>query len=198
MQVHKFFITTRRGKVVKTVREHYLRSDIYCGLNECKQCKRGYVTSALEVRALRMTDLSRTIPSHSCRAMHRHRRWSMASICLYWTQRQFCTMAMHWRIRCSIMRLFCTQAGRCDFLTFYLFTRSSLQEVRRRSGVAYKRLHDQVFSRQAAWYIFDNEHQPDCYVEHDETKRSSEQRNRELVYAAAVWYQKHCKEVRRR
>lgn len=33
-----FVKKTRRGKVVKIVREHYLRDDIWCGSNGCKQC----------------------------------------------------------------------------------------------------------------------------------------------------------------
>ncbi|KAI9098207.1 hypothetical protein DFS34DRAFT_102905 [Phlyctochytrium arcticum] len=33
-----FIRKTRRGTVVKIVKEHYLRDDIYCGLRECKAC----------------------------------------------------------------------------------------------------------------------------------------------------------------
>ena len=34
-----FVKKTRRGKVVKIVREHYLRDDIWCGSKACTQCK---------------------------------------------------------------------------------------------------------------------------------------------------------------
>ena len=33
-----FVKKTRRGGVVKIVREHYLRDDIWCGSKECTQC----------------------------------------------------------------------------------------------------------------------------------------------------------------
>ena len=33
-----FVKKTRRGKVVKIVREHYLRDDIWCGSKACTQC----------------------------------------------------------------------------------------------------------------------------------------------------------------
>ena len=33
-----FVKKTRRGKVVKIVREHYLRDDLYCGSVGCSQC----------------------------------------------------------------------------------------------------------------------------------------------------------------
>lgn len=33
-----FLKKTRRGGVVKIVREHYLRDDIWCGAEECTQC----------------------------------------------------------------------------------------------------------------------------------------------------------------
>ena len=34
-----FLKKTRRGKVLKVVREHYLRDDIYCGSSGCSKCK---------------------------------------------------------------------------------------------------------------------------------------------------------------
>ena len=34
-----FLKKTRRGNVIKIVREHYLRDDIYCGSSSCKKCK---------------------------------------------------------------------------------------------------------------------------------------------------------------
>ena len=34
-----FVKKTRRGKVVKIVREHYLRDDIWCGSKACTQCE---------------------------------------------------------------------------------------------------------------------------------------------------------------
>ena len=34
-----FLKKTRRGNVIKVVREHYLRDDIYCGSSACKDCK---------------------------------------------------------------------------------------------------------------------------------------------------------------
>ena len=33
-----FLKKTRRGKVLKIVREHYLRDDIKCGLENCEDC----------------------------------------------------------------------------------------------------------------------------------------------------------------
>ncbi|XP_077277827.1 exosome complex exonuclease RRP44-like protein Dis3 [Temnothorax americanus] len=34
-----FFRKTKGGKIFKTVREHYLRDDIYCGFKRCTKCK---------------------------------------------------------------------------------------------------------------------------------------------------------------
>ena len=33
-----FLKKTRQGKVIKVVREHYLRDDIYCGSSACTKC----------------------------------------------------------------------------------------------------------------------------------------------------------------
>ena len=39
MLSHKTFLKkTRRGKVIKVVREHYLRDDIGCGVRGCQDC----------------------------------------------------------------------------------------------------------------------------------------------------------------
>lgn len=39
MLSHKTFLKkTRRGKVIKVVREHYLRDDIGCGIKGCGDC----------------------------------------------------------------------------------------------------------------------------------------------------------------
>ncbi|XP_057469203.1 LOW QUALITY PROTEIN: exosome complex exonuclease RRP44 homolog A-like [Actinidia eriantha] len=38
LQSKSFVRKTKQGKVVKVVREHYLRDDIYCGVSSCKVC----------------------------------------------------------------------------------------------------------------------------------------------------------------
>ncbi len=40
MLTNKSFVKkTRKGSIVKVVREHYLRDDIWCGSQACTQCK---------------------------------------------------------------------------------------------------------------------------------------------------------------
>ena len=40
MQTSKVFVKkTRTGQVLKVVREHYLRDDIWCGSEACKSCQ---------------------------------------------------------------------------------------------------------------------------------------------------------------
>lgn len=42
MLANKTFVKkTKRGAVVKVVREHYLRDDVWCGVSGCRQCKQG-------------------------------------------------------------------------------------------------------------------------------------------------------------
>ncbi|CAN6481552.1 unnamed protein product [Victoria cruziana] len=38
LQNKSFVKKTRHGRVMKVVREHYLRDDIYCGVKVCKTC----------------------------------------------------------------------------------------------------------------------------------------------------------------
>ena len=39
LKTKTFLRKTKRGSVIKIVREHYLREDIWCGLAECSVCK---------------------------------------------------------------------------------------------------------------------------------------------------------------
>jgi len=38
LKLKTFIRKTRRGKILKVVREHYLRDDLACGIAECKLC----------------------------------------------------------------------------------------------------------------------------------------------------------------
>ena len=44
-----FLKKTRRGNVIKVVREHYLRDDIYCGSSACSDCKHTLLQSDDEI-----------------------------------------------------------------------------------------------------------------------------------------------------
>ena len=46
-----FLKKTRRGNVIKIVREHYLRDDIYCGSSACTSCKHTLLSSDDEIEA---------------------------------------------------------------------------------------------------------------------------------------------------
>ncbi len=42
MLASKTFVKkTKKGSVVKVVREHYLRDDVWCGVKSCSACKQG-------------------------------------------------------------------------------------------------------------------------------------------------------------
>ena len=52
-RLHSFHRTTKKGGVVKVVREHLLRSDIACGLDGCSRCAGAIFTSKkVKVRQL--------------------------------------------------------------------------------------------------------------------------------------------------
>ena len=53
-----FLKKTRRGNVIKIVREHYLRDDIYCGSSACTNCKHTLLSSDDEIEAAGNTPTS--------------------------------------------------------------------------------------------------------------------------------------------
>ncbi|KAI0318354.1 RNB-domain-containing protein [Amylostereum chailletii] len=48
----KFFKKTAKGKVIKVIRERYLRDDVGCGISSCRECKPSHDTSLPENGAL--------------------------------------------------------------------------------------------------------------------------------------------------
>ena len=55
-----FLKKTRKGGVVKIVREHYLRDDVWCGSEDCTQCNNNEV----------ILSASPDLPSHICDFPH--------------------------------------------------------------------------------------------------------------------------------
>ena len=50
-----FVKKTKKGAVLKVVREHYLRDDVWCGVKGCKKCK--HEAPPLEMHPLAESDL---------------------------------------------------------------------------------------------------------------------------------------------
>lgn len=51
---------TRRGNVIKTVKEHYLRSDISCGLNSCSICK-----NSISIKQINASNIKFLVPDEN-------------------------------------------------------------------------------------------------------------------------------------
>ena len=60
MQTQKTFIKkTRRGNIVKVVREHYLRDDIWCGSPLCQLCDQQQENCCLDKKPISKSRLVR-------------------------------------------------------------------------------------------------------------------------------------------
>ena len=58
MLASKTFVKkTKKGAVVKVVREHYLRDDVWCGVARCRLCKQQ--TAVLDARPEDVSELCR-------------------------------------------------------------------------------------------------------------------------------------------
>ena len=56
-------------------------------------------------------------------------------------------------------------------INLILFLQTVYAQLRQRSAAAHRRAHERVFMNEHAWFLFDDEHHPDVYVEKDEVGR---------------------------
>ena len=66
-------------------------------------------------------------------------------------------------------------------------------QVRQRSAAAYRKAHDNVFMRECAWFLFDDEHHPDVYVPKEEHGAAAAARDAQLLHRTVKWYERHVK-----
>ena len=80
-QSHVHYRTTKKGGVVKFVREHLLRDDIGCGLDFCTECRENqFSAKKIPVRSSAVVALA-SIPCFSCRQMLASPRYVLIRIC---------------------------------------------------------------------------------------------------------------------
>lgn len=153
-----FMKRTRRGGVLKVVREHYLRDDIWCGCGLCTRCnvdKPGLSSHP-------------TTPSSSCPFPHYIILDTNA--------------VLH-------------QMDVIDDPVFrnVIVLQTVLQEVKKRSYTAYKRIRDLIVIPEKHFYVFSNEHHQDTFIERQKKETPNDYNDR-YIRVAAKWYDKHLRE----
>ncbi|XP_076159782.1 exosome complex exonuclease RRP44 [Alosa pseudoharengus] len=150
-----FVKKTRSGGILKVVREHYLRDDIWCGSEVCEDCK----------------DESPVLEKNPC----------LESI--------LCTYP-HYLIPDTNVVLHQIDVLEDPLIRNVIILQTVLQEVRHRSGPAYKRIKDAIHNKEKHFYTFTNEHHRETFIER-EPGESANDRNDRAIRVAAQWYSKH-------
>ncbi len=169
MLSHKTFLKkTRRGKVIKVVREHYLRDDISCGVVDCAKCEQQENDVQVQVQPR----LPRPPPASPCPDLHRAPH----------------LVVLDTNVVLDQIDVLEESKGGVENV---VVLQTVLDEVRRRSLPVYKRLKDIVAdSQRRSYFVFVNEHHQETYVQR-EPGESANDRNDRAIRAAARWYEKH-------
>jgi len=157
-----FFRKTRRGKILKVVREHYLRDDLPCG------------SLAVEEDSMTSTSDNENNPG-------RLSAQPDVNISTLFPQRHY--LLIDANVALAQIDLLETKDGLRDVIV----TQTVLEEVRHRSAPVYKRLRDVCADAERRFYIFYNEHHRQTYVERQKGE-SANDRNDRAIRKAAEWY----------
>ena len=173
IKLKTFLKKTRRGKVLKIVREHYLRTDIACGSDICQECPEPMNVTDENTPPKYSTLSENPRPSFPTPFPGRHYLVLDTNIILN---------------QIDVLEVPMKDGGLGDVIIL----QTVLEEVRHRSSPIYKRLKDIVADQSRHFYIFINEHHKDTYIERDQGETANDRNDRAIRFATQ-WYDKHLK-----
>ena len=166
IKLKTFLKKTRRGKVLKIVREHYLRHDIGCGSESESISKENPNFSTLSDN-----------PRQSFPTPHPGRHYIVLDTNIILNQ-------------IDVLEVGIKDGG----LGNVIVLQTVLEEVRHRSSPIYKRLKDIIADPSRRFYVFINEHHKDTYIERDPGE-SANDRNDRAIRVATQWYNNGCEHL---
>ena len=150
-----FYRKTKKGNILKIVREHYLRDDIFCGLKSCDICTGDKKP---------LQDLSSSPSDLICTPHH---------------------IIIDTNVALHQIDVLCH-----DDIKNVIVPQTVVQEVKHRSLPVYQKLRDLIDTPNKHFFVFCNEHHPECYIEREE-KESANDRNDRAIRIATWWYNQH-------
>ncbi len=167
MQTQKvFFRKTKRGNIVKVVREHYLRDDIGCGSKLCQQCDNQEPNQQNPGR------LDKNPKSKSKLFQKPH------------------YLVLDTNVILDQIDLLESADGLSDVV----LCQTALEEVRHRSAPIYKRVKDVAADAARNFYVLFNEHHRETYVAR-RPGESANDRNDRAIRKVAKWMGEHLPEM---
>lgn len=173
IKLKTFLKKTRRGKVLKIVREHYLRTDIACGSDICQECPKPMIVSD-----------ENTPPKYSTLSENPRQSFKLPSEC---PRRHYIVLDTNIILnQIDVLEVPIKDGGLGDVIIL----QTVLEEVRHRSSPIYKRLKDIIVDQSRHFYVFINEHHKDTYIERNQGETANDRNDRAIRFATQ-WYNKH-------
>lgn len=160
MLTNKVFLRkNKRGNVLKILREHYLRTDIPCGFENCLNCQNQNCYIRLSKDPESLSDLVKQ---------------------------------PHYLILDTNVVLDQIDILEEKVMNDVIILQTVLEEVKHKSSNVFKKLNDILVNPDRRFFLFNNEHHQDTYIER-EPKESANDRNDRAIRVSALWYKKHLK-----
>ncbi len=169
---------TKKGAVVKVVKEHYLRDDIPCGLEGCALgCNDGIKTSPDQTDRPGQLVLLLNPFDEDCRL-----RLEAQGLEPY--------------ILIPDTNIFLHHLDVLESSVFanVVVLQTVLEEVRNRSPVTHQRIRSLIGRPEKRFFVFSNEHHRECFAG-EPSAESTNDRNDRAIRLAAAWYAKHLQQV---
>merc|ERR1712223_348562 len=169
IKLKSFLKKTRTGKVLKIVREHYLRDDLGCGSEACQDCP-----LPMEVDGNQHNSALSSSPT-SLSSLFSDQHYIVIDTNIILNQ-------------IDILEVSAKDGGFKNIIVL----QTVLEEVRHRSSPIYKRLRDILSDPSRNFFVFINEHHKNTYIERNRGE-SANDRNDRAIRTAALWYRDHLK-----
>lgn len=169
---------TKKGAVVKVVKEHYLRDDIPCGLEGCTiGCNDGIKTSPAQTDRPGPLVLLLNPFDEDCRLQLEDAKFQ------------------HY-ILIPDTNVFLHHLDVLESKAFanVVVLQTVLEEVRNRSAVTHQRIRSLIGRPEKRFFVFSNEHHRDCFAG-EPSAESANDRNDRAIRLATAWYAKHLQQV---
>ncbi|CAH0478083.1 unnamed protein product [Peronospora belbahrii] len=189
--VDELNVATRRGHVVRKVRERYLRDDLSCSLPSCSLCCTDNDASA----ATYVLGMTKTLLG-DCPRDGMYLLPSMKTVLLQMDTLEF-----------SIKK---TKMDTCEVFADVLILETVWEFVKRQDLGVYNRLRALLMNPDRRFVVFANEHHRSCFVQKkqmlpkgykennlEDILETEEDRNKRAVATAWMWYTHHIKELER-
>lgn len=162
-----FFKVTGKGNVTKVIKEHYLRTDIPCGVEGCTSCA-PFLEPLMASSAINL--LNPSLRTHINDLVPQP----------------------HVILLDTNILLHHFDALETPFLQDIVLLQTVLDEVKSNSLAVYKRIRTLISQPGHRFFVFSNEHHRDTFVEKvPRSIESANDHNDKSIRKAAAWYAKH-------